>query len=452
MSRVIGNIKSRDIYKALIDSGMPEPVAKVYHLKLLHRRNHMIKSFDLENEIKLFKIPKLKDYNPYKHQKKPSIVNGKVKPTAFEGKTNVVHVQKTWATLLTNLSNIEIPISDWHKNKKYVSNKTSLHGLNAISHDLGISAIPGEFSSHEFPLDIGIKAILSRHVDKNPQIINIKNKNRLFRVIDEVTIRFDLDSKMLDNILKKTKVLGAHTRIEFFEKKFQYIHFVEKASQGYSSPFKLHKILSNIEKFSAFKLKKLEVIKSYHRIGISISAGAGVYLPQPTLSNELSFLVGINNKKAKYYFRDQYNQLHVYIDKLSYKPIGFNLDILSTSFFSSLVPLLKINLSNLKYNVKTKNIVFKFNKLERKNGHNLLTKKRRQEEYSALKDLRKNNLNRSKYSFVKDNFTFSSKGRFFNKNLGSFWLFNSEKSKSISLSKIKKPNGKIQFFFETLFK
>ena len=440
MARKIAKIRSRDIYKSFINSGMPEPVAKVFHLKLIHRRNHLVKSFELENEIPLYKVPKLKNYNPYKEQKNPPIKNGKVTQTVFEDKTNVVHLKQTWATLLTKLASFNIPIYQWEESK-YASNTTSLLGLNSLQNDLGIALVPSSSFQSEIPLDFGIKAILTRKVQGNPQTININKKNNLFRITDEVTLQFDLNSSILDRILKKIKFIGGHLNISLFEKRYQYIHYTDQASKGFISSFRLHKVLKNLEDFAVYNIKELELIRSYSRVGIGAQAGIGTYLTKPFLTNEMSFFGNIHTRNSKYYYRDQYGQLHVYLDQLKSKNIGSNLDVLSAGFFGAILPFIKHQVGKNKFEVKTQNLYFELDKLEREHGKQQLSPSRLKKEYEALAYISKHEKSPETVDFVKSKFKFKSQGVSKKNAHGALWIFSSENQRNLSHFSLHRQNS-----------
>ena len=63
MARKIAAIEKSDIYRTLLDSGMPKAVADLYLQKLLIRRNEIVSSFSLEDEYPLVDTVDLKKYN-----------------------------------------------------------------------------------------------------------------------------------------------------------------------------------------------------------------------------------------------------------------------------------------------------------------------------------------------------------------------------------------------------
>lgn len=451
LARKIAAIKSEDIYQALIDSGMPEPVAKVYHLKLLHRRNHMLEAFALEDELPLLEIPNLKDFNPYDHEQHPAIKNGQVTQTAFKDKTNIVHPQKTWVTVLMDLASFNIPVYKWAGASEQLDNETSLKGVQALSHRLGIKPSYGQTWTSNVPLGIGLQAVLSRKVEPSKQIINYKGKNHLFQIVDQVTIRFDLNSPFLNQLLKSLKYIGLSANIKFFEQRYEFIHYSDHGNKAYLRPFLLHKILSNIEHFAAYKLDVHEVIKCYSRYGLESEAGVGVYLGDPFLSNEVGGLFGRRNELAKYYFRDQFQQLHIYVDQLKTLAFGFNLDILTTDFKVGQSSLLKLEFGKNKFRLDTKNLLFKMNELNRDLEDSKLSPQRRQQEYQVLNEIKHNKFKQEKtYDFVTQNFKFDAQGKVASTSRSLFWLFSKEKQKITSTNNIVSTQGKERHFLRML--
>ena len=439
MARKIASVSSDDIYRSMIDSGMPEPIAKVLHLKLLHRRNHMIEAFELENEIPQIAVPKLKEFNPYPNMEDPPVVDGKVVKKAFEGKNNIVHLKETWATLLIRLASFDIPISSFTNSDSGAQVATGLQGLEKLKLDLGFVSAPDDKSKIKIPLGVGVQAVLGRSVVSNNQTFNFKGKNHLFKIVDQVSIRFDLDSPVLRALVKKAKNIQFAAGIRFFEKNYRLIHYSDSASEGYRSPFILHKVISNIPKFAAYHLKLLEVIKTYKRIGVEFEGGVGVYSFNPLVKNELSSLIGERNELASYYFRDQYHRLHVFNDQVSLRAAGFNLDILSASLLGASLPLLKIHLGSNKFHLKTKDLIFDLPTLDRDYSEEYLTPMRRKREYQALQCIEKGSLSHydleDKFDFIKTNYSFDSMGKLKTNDLGFLWFFVRDRNKGGSKAK-----------------
>ena len=62
-ARKIANLKKNDIYKVLKESGMPKLVCDLYYIKLITRRNEMVKVFSFQDIYGLIEVPDLKNYN-----------------------------------------------------------------------------------------------------------------------------------------------------------------------------------------------------------------------------------------------------------------------------------------------------------------------------------------------------------------------------------------------------
>ena len=448
MARQIAAVDERDIYRAMIESGMPEPVAKVYHLKLITRRNHMLEVFNLDEEIPKIPVSKVKEFNPYPNQPNPPVKNGKVVQTAFTDKTNTVHIQRNWLTLLSKLATFDVPVHEWNLASSNANVETSLLGLEGLKADIGYNSSRPSQLTNKVQLGVGVHAFLGRKVSGNAQIVNLEGKNHLFKIVDRVTISFDIDSPLLKKTLNSVPGLGANATLRFFSMQFEYIHYSDHGNKAYVTPFILHKILKNINKFAAHQLKNLEVFTIYNRYGVELETGIGLSTNTP-INNEVS-LLGANRMQLKtYYYRDQYSQLHVYKDGLADSVVGLNFDLATANLFSAKAPFLRIQNGRNKYSLNSKNYVFTFPCLDREESKAFLTPMRRKQEYKILKELdRKVNIDQ-KYDFVRSRFDFASNGQSNSHQYGALWAFNRERLKGWSRSTAALANGKVKNFYRS---
>jgi len=224
MARRIAEINPEDIRLALSDSGLPDPVVELYHIKLLKRRNEMVKAFELENEYDLIETPELKNFPPKGSKYEGVIEKGKLVKKSFEGKNDLYIVQEKWSTFLPKLLSFDIPISSWTDKSSGEEFSSSLKGLNELSASLGASDFSSPTAITAIPVGIGVQAILSRTVEPNEQMLNSNGQMRIYKVVDSLKFRFGLDSPLLHKVMKSLKVVGAAASVKFSTRVFQSNH------------------------------------------------------------------------------------------------------------------------------------------------------------------------------------------------------------------------------------
>ncbi len=436
MARQIASIPSQEIYRALMDSTMPEPVALVYHLKLIHRRNGMIEAFGLENEVPKIDVPAVKDFNPYPNDPNPPVKNGKVIKTAFENKTGIVHLTETWGTLITNLASFDINLFNHVDKSTGVSVTPGLKGLQGLQFNLGFISTPTKTTIAKIPLAVGVYALLTRKVTGNTQIVNLQGMQHLFKITDGVQIRFDIESPLFRALISQVKGLSTDLSLKFYEKKFEFTHFTEKANDGFLSPFILHKIIPNLAKYATYKLKPLEMIQNFHRIGLEVSGGVGAYSAKPFFVNEVSAFGGKKKMLASYYLRDEYGRLHIYRDRLIQTGTGLNIDLATIDLFAAKFSIFRMVAGISKFDVKTTDVIFDFDELEREKSLSYLDEARRAQEYEALRAI-ETGRDLAPFPFVKEHFLVHSKGTHKVQGLGALYAFNLEYNKSETTTKVR---------------
>lgn len=447
MARQIAKIKAEDIFQVLKDSGMALPIADIYRIKLIMRRNEMVQAFQLEEEFPLIPVEDLDDYNPDHYEgAKKAIKNGKVVQKVFADKNDMAQVQEKWATFIPKLISFNLPIEKWKDEETGYAFSTALNGLNGIKAKLGVSNSDAKTAVTSIPLGIGVQALLSRRVYPNIAMMNTSGKMRIYQIHDKIRIRFDLTSPMLQKAMKKIKVLGADASLRFYEYEVSYFHFDDYVKKAYKKPFRLPQIMENMYKFAAFELKTLEILKSYHRIGLEGDVGVGVYHLKPVVNNEISFAAGEKKRLSHYLLRDEFGQLHSYTDKVrdKHRAINFALGDIDLSVLN--LPLFKTKHGVAKFRSQVRDYVFEFPTQNRDQGESYLDKSRRKKEYRALLQLKEKGYP-TDYSFVKPNYTVKAKGMKSVRGLGAFFAFNKEKTVSQSIAKVSNQKGEKRSFF-----
>ncbi len=446
MARQIGAVPEKQIYRALIDSGMPEPVALVYHLKLMHRRNGMISAFGLEEEIPLFNVPKLEDFNPYPEDENPPVKNGRVIKKAFEDKVAIYHLQQNWATFITNLASYDVDVYNHVDYGSGQSTTVGVKGLQGLKADLNFVSDPSKKTLAKIPLAVGVYALLTRKVQPNSQVAHLNGKAHLFKIVDTVQIRFDVESPLFKTLLNQVPGLAMDLSLKFYEKKFEHIHHSDRANEAFTSPFRLHRILLNMAKYAAYEMQPLETIQHFHRFGIELQCGIGAYSAKPIFTNEVSVLAGSKKVLSCYYLRDEYGRLHVFKDKLTNAALGFNLDVATLDLFDAMIPFFRIKVGNSAFHLKTTDVLFDFDTLEKQTSLAYLTAERRDQEYDALKAL-EHHRDLSAFPFVKQNYSFESEGSNKVRALGALFVFNLDQQKNESTVNIVTPSGGRRYFY-----
>ena len=348
MARKIVAIPSADILRALLDSGMPAPVADIYWHKLRLRRNEMVRFFKLEDEFEIYDVPDLKTYNPDGEDPDRPIVNGKVVQTHFPGKNDVVQVREGWLTFIPKLLAFQTPVRDWIDPKSGLRVGSTLKGLEGLRSDLAIAELARPEASTKLPIGIGASATLARRVVPNQLMLNANGKGHLYRIDDSLEITINADSPLLRKVLKRVPLIKAHGRLRFFRRLYEFTHYTDTIKDGYLSKFELLRAIRDPKAFAAFRLQPQELIKIFNSLGFEMEAGVGVLNYAPVFANEISAMGGIRKSIADYFIRDQFGQLHVYFDRTKRAYGAVNVNVGEVDAF-----LGKVSLLNLKYGKST---------------------------------------------------------------------------------------------------
>lgn len=347
MARQILSIKEQDIHKTLKDSGMPEEVVDIYAIKLKKRRNEIADIFELGKEYKKFSTPDLRKYSP---EHLPGIKKGKVIKKVFKDKNDVVHVQEKWLTYIPKVLQLDIPTNFWsNEDSDPVHFQQSIQPPTGVKHSACLN--PGQNGKPFFkiPLGLGVQAIISREVRTNSQLININNKNHLYRVTDHLRIKIGADSPFLKKLIKSSKLSNGTAHIRIFQKDYYHVQFSDSVKGGYYKKFKLLQIIKNVKSYAEKELKLMEVIKSETSFGFDFGIGAGVYPIKPVLKNEIDLGITLKKTTTINYLKDQYGKLHITRDQLKERGDLFHLNLFEANLFQAKFPLFKIMSKNKSY-------------------------------------------------------------------------------------------------------
>ena len=444
MARNIASIDKKTIWDIMVRSGMPFPVAKIYYIKLLLRRNEMIKIFDLTEEFELDDVPNLKDVN-LTDEEGDVIKKGKVVKTYFKGKNDPVQIANNWWTALPALITFDIPVQDWRIAQPNNTGTSGLSGLEGIKQDLNLTNFSK--TSTKFPVGLGITAIATRKVEPNFQIMGANGKIHLYKITDSIQLQVGVDSPLLRKIIKKIPILEADFKLSLYVKEFRHIHYEDEVGKAYFSRYDVVKILTNINHYAAFKLKPLEVIHSFDKVGFEIESGVGAYSTDPILANELSFLGGTRKITSNYIVRDQYGEIHYYKDNDFGTFGGLSLDLGSINLLALNLPFFNVRFGASQFSYHMKDYVMKLPEQDRDKAEELLTESRKLKEYLALKDLSKARGGTDLSEFVDLNYSVDAKGSASTKGLGFLFLFNKLSAKSKVSSEVKLANGEQKYFY-----
>ncbi|MCB9228447.1 MAG: hypothetical protein H6618_02460 [Deltaproteobacteria bacterium] len=349
MARKIASISSEEIKKSLYLSGMPDAVQRVYSIKIMQRRNEIIKSFQLEKEYDLFEIPDLKSINIDGAVKK-----GRVVQTAFEGKNDFVLTQQTWITFLTGLLGSIISQDtitqrlNLHYQTKVKNNQS--HILNNHTHaeaDLPSAADHQILGEHS--LGTGISVSLSRSVGISPQLLSAPDKKgnmkgHPYMITDTLSFNIGVSSGLLNKLLSWFPV-SVSASFEVFKMQFQMIQFAETVKKAYLRPFRLFRLMKNPAKYALVDMKPLEVWRQETAWGISLASDVDARFPVkdvPVISSGAGAAIHWIQSHPKNILKDQYGSIHLIQEAIKSSGASGRLNLLDLNIVATRRSLLHI--------------------------------------------------------------------------------------------------------------
>lgn len=442
MARKIAAVSKNDMKLALEGSGMPEAVAHLYLIKLVTRRNEMVRAFGLESEYPLIQVPQLKRYNPPKF--KGQIVNGKLQKKVFEGKNTLVEVQNKWATILPSILWFKLPITEWEEKETGHKFSTILDGLQGIQAKIGVSEESAATAITKLPIGVGAQAILTRVVTPNPEVVNDGKKMNLYRITDSIRLRFALDSPILKRAVKKIDYLKVDAGARFFEWEMQYIHYDDEVKQAYLKDFRIPKILKDIPKFAAYHLKPMELLRFYKKIGVDGELGAGIYAYKPLFKNEVGVSGGSYRIMSHYIVRDQFNRIHYFSDQSKNRNGIFNFQVADIGVPLAQLPLIALGLGRAKFQVQISDKILPSREGLVVEGHKPSVAQKHFERKEIARILDADGPQSEVFDL---SFEITARGKNSNKRRGAFYLINKDVQKSYAMSKVKLADGSQRRFY-----
>ena len=430
-ARVICSLDKEKIYKALIKSGMPKPVAEIYYYKLLMRRNDFVDAFDLQDEIEKDSVPNLKTYQKKDEDGKFIIKKGKVVQKVFKGKNDVVQVIDKWATFLPSLlKNFTVSQSFWSNVNGYSKVSANSGDNGKVGPGLSLEQYKKEGAFYKIPIGAGIEALISRDVAKTKQIINVAGKNHMYAITDTLKLRFGGSSPLFNELVSSLKSFSFNFNLNFLEKEYTHIHFEDSVKKAYLKKFSLFKIVGKLKEYAAKYLKPMEIIKTHVNYGIDASLDVKF--------SPLGFLVassaGLGFRVKKYltnhYTRDQYGQLHVMKEKSIREDISASLKLLEIDTFEAKLPLLSLGAGAGKFKMKFNSYFIPRGETVRDGVEEYLSKDLKREQVKILKKGVKDN-----DAFVND-YHLETRGSYSNFSIGALFLFNRDTARSQALTKV----------------
>ena len=453
MARNILKINPDDLYYALTVSGMPIPAAKLYLHKLLLKRNEMIKYFKLSSEFKEDLIVPLKKFNVYDETGKAIIEKGKLKQIVYEDKNNVPVAREKWITFLNRVMAFDIPIFSWavHPDTK---TKVSLgpKGITGLKASMGVvDPHRAPYALTTLPVGVGVEATLSRSVLTNEQLLNNNDMMHIYKVMDSITFRFGLDSPLLRKLISESNIASLDAGLKFYEYEFTFTHYADTIKKAYLSPFDMPKILANPLKYAAEKLKPIEMISSYQRVGLEVEGDLRVYSTSPGVKNQIALTFGAASSKRKYILRDQFGQLHIYKDSLKESYIGFAFGLAEIDLFFIELPFFRIEMTAHHFKTKMSDYILPLPVHDRRLANEQLNSERRAQEYKILKSFEKQKKGEPLPEGMQVYYALEAEGSSSSFGLGALFAFNRLMKKEEARAKVLLPDGTTNEFYRKSF-
>ena len=447
MSRKILKIKKEDISFALHRSGFPREVAEIYLIKLLSRRNDMISAFSLEDEFSPDKIPDLKNINI--KNKDVVIEKGKVVRANYDDVNSIPYAAEKWSTFIPNLLKfVSLPIRDWQQPQTKNTASLGTEGITGLQVSMGVrDADQKPFALTTLPLGVGVQAVLSRNVSPHEQIVNNNRKFHVYKIEDRIKLKVGVDSPFLSKISGKAKFVEIEAGLRFYEYEFKFTHYEDDLKKAYFGKFNLIDILVKPIRYAAYKLQPLEMISTYHRVGLEIEGDVRVFSIKPGIQNQIALTAGVRKTSTNYLLRDSYGQLHIFLDKAQNSFLGFSFGLAEIDLFFLKLPFFSFGFSTHKFKSEITDYVFPLEKKDRRSVEDVLTTSRRHQEFVALEEFSKRRRKSDPLpKIMKTYYEVTSVGKNSSAKIGGAFLYNKQTSKIHAKTDITLPSGEVKKF------
>lgn len=436
MARIICKIKKEDIYRVLISSGMPEPVADIYYFKFLSRRNDLIDAFHLQEDCIKDDIPELKKYNKLDSDGNYIIKKGKVVQRTFDGKNDVVQVGEKWLTFIpAKLKDFTLPNNFWSEKKGYHNSSVKHKAPFGVKINSQIDQYEKDKAFFKIPIGIGIQVLISREVRPSSQLINLNGSTHQYSIKDILKIRFYGSSPLFNKLVSKLKDFTFSFNLSFFEKEYTHIHFADTVKKAYLKKFSLFKIIFNLKSYAAQKLEPMSVIKTYLNYGLDLSLNVEFNPLKAFIANSTGIGFKVKKYLTNHYTRDQFGQLNIIKESSIKKEVAANLKLLEINTYEAKLPLFNLGFGVGRFKMKFDSYLIPRDDTLRDGTDAYLSNELKQEQKKQLKRGLKNN-----EVFIND-YHVETKGKFTNTALGALFVFNREKSKMSALTKVTDNNS-----------
>lgn len=264
MARKIAKLSLTDIEYGIRAGGFPEPIVKLYTLKLGHRLNEIIRGFDLEDEFPLLKLPNLKDYNDL-----PYVKNGVLVARGFDG-----HFELSSESPRTTLAN------KWgHEIIEHLPLEKLYSGLRA-SMGIGMGAdltanLVNLKKNGEKPFKFetlfgGIKFSIERSIKLNDNYYaRSSSEMGMYIVKDTVSAAISLEGKKALDILSHLP-LSVTGNLKIYEKSYSHFQTAESFQSAVLAPIRVFRYIRQGLVGTSVDLEKGDVFKQQDGFGFGI--------------------------------------------------------------------------------------------------------------------------------------------------------------------------------------
>jgi hypothetical protein len=460
MARKIAALSKNDIAESLLKSGMPTDLAHLFWVKMIMRRNNIVRTFDLQDEYELYDEPEnIKKYSPEAYG---DIKKGEINKTAYENK-NIIPIRiRTWGSLISTLIAGQLPFGDF--TKSFETNHHQVIGTlkggavqmdyqwNKEGHNIGPFG--------KLYLQPGITLIPSRQVTESPQNLNttridkhgkpVKDKNGAYvkthlpyMVIDQVKI---VVAVALGAEQTSYLPLYGGASAKLIEKTITHRHFTETIKDAWLSAFKIPQIIvEGKKKFSARHLGDLETVESFYSIGLSASVQIGTNWAKDIAENGFSIDASARKISNKLIYRDQFGRLHYVKEKVKNRSINAKIDFIHGEVKLFDYSAFGVQLSSQKFSGELVDYIIGQNDplALQTHDHEVLTKEKSAREIKAFDDM-KHNLENAE---VMLNFSRVAQAGTSHKRLSLLFVVSNEKIKDFGEVEDTLINGQVRKLF-----
>lgn len=416
-ARLIAQLSEEEIEWSLKSSGMPDDVALMYGMKLLSRRNDLVKAFGLEGEFSLFDIPEVEHFT-----KLPNIKNGLIVKEFYPGTTEVQPDRMNLWTLLSMFVNVAPSFRIENFNVK--TNLTNLSGVTAMV-----------YPEQHLRVAPGIGLILGRSILINGSSFNSVEGGHSYTVIDSLGFQVGISSPRL-NMLQSSMNFFAGGEIRALRKEIQFVHYASTMKEAALGPFKPIGFVKNYLRYAALEMKAAESIQIQDSFGISGQAGVSAFEFSPVFQDRLSTGLSWTHTSPVTLYRNQFSELNVYIESSTRKMARLGIDALDVTPLITDLPALGAEVAVRGLKQKAELYTFKLDHADVDEGPLELTEKKRSLELEGLKAILAPGGTRSSEALKRHRVSLSAEKTDWMKRLDFLFLVKRHLTRSVGVTKI----------------